>query len=454
MVLKSSRSMNSTATGSVVALLTFERVDDAVAEQRSVRQSRDRVVEGLVGELLLERLALGDVTRVQHDALDVRVVQQARPERLDEQVGTVGVPDTELHQSGASLAVTARREERHDTRAIVGMHEVDEARALQLEGASPIPGARWGSRTEPSCRARARSPRRSSSAPARRTVPRSAAAADPRSVRRSPMRGRPASTGRSTSRSRCETGPRRSRRPAGQTAPPAGTRGPRTTIRSASYPSRGAAPAPTRRARRGTRRVTTVFRASTSANRSRANVTPSASSPPAEAATTKSPASVRLADTHGGGASTRSQAASIAARCKLSRPVAVTSSAPASRNALSRRGEGLLGPGETPMRATTSPNSTIVAPTNTMKSRSSPRTTWIAKTTGATSDAPARSTRRGNVIFHVGFAGGLRQLAHRRMQRGDTEQDVERHPSALEQSAARLVARGRCTGRTSRRSRP
>ena len=62
-VLKSSRSMNSTDDGLLVASLPLQRVLDAVAEQGAVGEARDRVVEGLMRELLLERLALGDVAR-------------------------------------------------------------------------------------------------------------------------------------------------------------------------------------------------------------------------------------------------------------------------------------------------------------------------------------------------------------------------------------------------------
>ena len=53
-----------------------ERMLDAVGEERAVGELGDRVVEGLVGELILERLALADVAPVQDDAADVLVVDQ------------------------------------------------------------------------------------------------------------------------------------------------------------------------------------------------------------------------------------------------------------------------------------------------------------------------------------------------------------------------------------------
>ena len=58
-------------------------VADALVEQRAVGQVRDRVVERLVGELLLERLALADVAAVEHDAADRRVVEQVGVEDLE-----------------------------------------------------------------------------------------------------------------------------------------------------------------------------------------------------------------------------------------------------------------------------------------------------------------------------------------------------------------------------------
>ena len=44
--------------GLLVARLALQRVLDAVPEQRAVGETGDRVVEGLMCELLLERLAL------------------------------------------------------------------------------------------------------------------------------------------------------------------------------------------------------------------------------------------------------------------------------------------------------------------------------------------------------------------------------------------------------------
>ena len=50
-----------TARPLLLAAGARDGVADALGEQRAVGEAGDRVVEGLVGELLLEGLALGDV---------------------------------------------------------------------------------------------------------------------------------------------------------------------------------------------------------------------------------------------------------------------------------------------------------------------------------------------------------------------------------------------------------
>ena len=61
-------------------------VANALVEQRAVGEVGDRIVEGLVGELLLELLALGDVAAVEDDPADGVVVEE------------VGVQDLEVTQ--------------------------------------------------------------------------------------------------------------------------------------------------------------------------------------------------------------------------------------------------------------------------------------------------------------------------------------------------------------------
>ena len=66
-----------------VATRGLESVLDAIAEQRPIRQGRQRVVEGGVDELVLEHLSLADVSRVEHDPPHARVVQQVGHRHLD-----------------------------------------------------------------------------------------------------------------------------------------------------------------------------------------------------------------------------------------------------------------------------------------------------------------------------------------------------------------------------------
>ena len=114
----------------VLPRLTLEGVRDAVVEQRPVRERRHRVVEGLVGELLLELLALGHVAGVQHDALHVRVVQQVRAQRLGVHVLAVAAPDAELDEAGVPLGIADRRQELQHPGHVVGVDQVGEPRAL------------------------------------------------------------------------------------------------------------------------------------------------------------------------------------------------------------------------------------------------------------------------------------------------------------------------------------
>ena len=77
---------------------------DAVGEQGPVGEARDRVVEGLVRELILERLALADVAAVQDDAADVLVLQQVRVLNLELEPGAVAVPERALDHVGLGAA--------------------------------------------------------------------------------------------------------------------------------------------------------------------------------------------------------------------------------------------------------------------------------------------------------------------------------------------------------------
>ena len=94
-----------------------------LAEQRPVGQVGHRVVEGLVGELLLERLALADVAAVEDDAADVLVVEQIR------------VEDLELADAPVAVAQRALQHPRLRAGRPVGEHVQQPALLARLEQA-------------------------------------------------------------------------------------------------------------------------------------------------------------------------------------------------------------------------------------------------------------------------------------------------------------------------------
>ena len=94
--------MNST-DGDARAAAGGQRVLDAVLEQGPVGEPGQGVIERLVGELRLERLALAHVADVEDDALDVRVVEQVGRMVSTSSQSAVGVPDPELHRLAADV---------------------------------------------------------------------------------------------------------------------------------------------------------------------------------------------------------------------------------------------------------------------------------------------------------------------------------------------------------------
>ena len=77
----------------------IERVLDAVAEQRPVRERRQRVVEGGVDELVLEHLPFAHVTRVEHDPAHARVLEQVRHGHLGLADVTRRIADMEVENA-------------------------------------------------------------------------------------------------------------------------------------------------------------------------------------------------------------------------------------------------------------------------------------------------------------------------------------------------------------------
>src|SRR4051812_48079636 len=112
----------------VVAAHAADGVADALGEQRAVGEAGDRVVEGLVGELLLERLALGDVTAVEDDAADVLVVEQVRVLDLELQRLAVAVAQGALEDlGGAAVVGRSAVEEVQEAALLAGGQQAGEA---------------------------------------------------------------------------------------------------------------------------------------------------------------------------------------------------------------------------------------------------------------------------------------------------------------------------------------
>ena len=97
-----------TPTTASAADRAHDRVLDAVGEERAVGEPGDRVVERLVRELVLERLALADVAAVQDDAADVLVVEQVGVLHLELQPRAVAVPERALDHVRLGAAADVR----------------------------------------------------------------------------------------------------------------------------------------------------------------------------------------------------------------------------------------------------------------------------------------------------------------------------------------------------------
>ena len=112
-----------------------ERVAHALHEQRAVGEVRDGVVEGLVRELLLERLALAHVAAVEHDAVDVLVVEEVGVEHLELADAAIDVAHAALEHLGAGGRV--RRgigEHVREPALLPRLQQPDEAGAHDLLG--------------------------------------------------------------------------------------------------------------------------------------------------------------------------------------------------------------------------------------------------------------------------------------------------------------------------------
>ena len=96
----------------------------------------DRVVESLVCELVLERLALADVATVQDDAADVLVLQQVRVLNLELEPGAVSVPERALDHVGlraaADVSLAYARQDLGQPRPVGLAEQLREVASLEL----------------------------------------------------------------------------------------------------------------------------------------------------------------------------------------------------------------------------------------------------------------------------------------------------------------------------------
>ena len=107
---------------------------NAVAEQGAVGQPGQGVVERLVGELLLQRGALGHVTDVQHQPTDPRVVGEVGADALGVAPGPVGVLQPALEAGGRPRRLDQLGEGGHDVVPVVGVRELTEGGPDQVGG--------------------------------------------------------------------------------------------------------------------------------------------------------------------------------------------------------------------------------------------------------------------------------------------------------------------------------
>src|ERR671924_190744 len=122
------------ADGGRASLGAHERLLDAVGEEGAVGEIRHRVVEGLMGELLLEGLALADVAAVQDDPVHVLVAQEIRVLHLELEPGPVAVPKQALQRVRLRPLAADVRHDLREPRPVGLAHEAVEARPLDLVG--------------------------------------------------------------------------------------------------------------------------------------------------------------------------------------------------------------------------------------------------------------------------------------------------------------------------------
>jgi len=96
MTLNRSRSSKSISDGAPAFTRAGEGVSEALHEEGAVGQTRQAVVESLVGETFLGVPALGDIPVVGDDPAYVGIVEQVFEDRLHVPPRTVRVPHAKL----------------------------------------------------------------------------------------------------------------------------------------------------------------------------------------------------------------------------------------------------------------------------------------------------------------------------------------------------------------------
>ena len=111
-----------------------ERVLEPLGEQHAVGEVGERVVERLVGEALLELLALVHAAQGEDHAAEVRVLGHALRLALDEAPAAVGPAQPPLGRGRAAGPAHGVLEQGRDERAVLGVDDVG-----QREAAQPAP---------------------------------------------------------------------------------------------------------------------------------------------------------------------------------------------------------------------------------------------------------------------------------------------------------------------------
>ena len=109
-------------------------VGDAVREKRAVGQVRQRVVERLVGELLLERLALLDVADRDDEPADRRIRQEVRDDDFREEPLAALAPQPPLHRRGRARTRDGLRDQGQRPGLFVRVQQVGQPRRGELLG--------------------------------------------------------------------------------------------------------------------------------------------------------------------------------------------------------------------------------------------------------------------------------------------------------------------------------